>query len=267
MIKKNNNTILDKINNIKDKNQGINKGVVSVLDKFKEYYTNIDNMLNEAKKVSSKTKDKDVKKSSDKTVKVLQKLLDKQTKEFDKIVKKLDLAIDDENNIVVDKKNMKKINNVIGDSGGVFSFNYSDPLTKNFTAENPLDAHPLGVFISNIGTGSDGSLHCCMINLHHIPSTGNLRKMFWNWIIREFLIAGKNNRRKLMIPSTLYFVLKDNPEFRFALAGYRRYSYAQIKGLKKLTIKEYDNVFTPKYKARFKVWNDRLQKFVPRAGK
>jgi hypothetical protein len=253
-------TILDKIKAVKDSKLDKNekKKVLTIFEKFKQAFQKTENLITEAKKAPKA-------KTTDKVIKELEKLLAKQEKEFVKVANRLKLELDQDMMVVANKKNMKKIENITSASGGIYTFNYSDPLTRNFTAENPLDTKPLGVFIANVGLGSDGSIHCVMINIHHIPAS--YRKHFWNWILREFLIAGKSNRRKLEIPETLYYILRDNPELRYALQGYRRYSYKQITNLKKLPLSEYDNIFNQKYKARFKIWNEQKNKFIQRPGK
>ena len=207
-------------------------------------------------------------KEVDKVIRELEDFLKRQEAEFLKIANKLNLALDQDNMIELTKQNMKKLKTKIGESGGLLQFNYITPITRPleiFNQENPLDAHPLVVFISYVGVGSDGAMHFVGINIHHVPA--QYRKLFWNWIVREFLIKGKNNRRRLEIPQSLYFQLKDNPELRFAIQGYRRYSTKQAKNIHRILLKDYENIFAPRFKARFKVWSQRHSKFIQRPKK
>jgi hypothetical protein len=178
------------------------------------------------------------------------------------------LDIDEEGLIDVTPQNLQKIDREfkrkrLPPAGKLLVFNYSTPLSplQRFTKENPLDTHPLVVFITNIGKGSDGAEHFVGFNIHHLPA--NLRKLFWNFIITNYLIA-KNRNRRLEVPERLYYVLKDNPELNFALQGYRRYSWAVAKNVRKVPIREYKKIFTPSYRARFYVYNKQMGKLVPR---
>jgi len=261
-------SILDKIKEIQ-KAKNISKvqktRIIDLFEKYRANTSKVENLITETKKVNVTSKSKNKKKNNDEVIKELEKLLAKQEKEFLKVVNKFDIELDQDNMILATKKNIKKVENKIGAAGGLFTFNYSNPITRPldvFDKDNPLDTHPLAIFIANVGKGSDGSEHSVFINIHHI--TSKYRKLFWNWILREYLISGKNNRRRLEIPGTLYYILLDNPEMKFALQGYRRYSNKQITNLKKVPLSEYENIFDQKYKARFKMWNQQKNKFVQR---
>lgn len=255
-------SVLEKIEQIKN-SKGITKPdkkrVIDLFEQFKNKQQNIVRFIDEVKK-EEKGKRKD-KKQVDKVVKELEKLLVKQEKDFLKIAGKLNLDLDDENLIKPTKENIKKVDKKISfGSGGIFIFNYNEPISdpNQFNSLNPLDAHPLTIYL-NTFISTSGNKLMSGFNLHHISAS--YRKYFWNWILREYLII-KNNRRKLEIPATLYYILKDTPELRFALSGYRLYAVSQIKNMKRIPIKEYQNIFQPKYKARFKIWNGK--KFIQR---
>lgn len=180
----------------------------------------------------------------------------------------MSLDIDEAGLIDVTPQNIQKIDREfkrkrLPPAGKLLVFTYRTPLSplQTFTKENPLDVHPLVVYLTNIGKGSDGAEHFVGFNIHHIPS--NLRKLFWNYIITQYLVA-KNRNRRLEVPENLYFLLKDNPELRFALQGYRRYSWGVAKNVKKVPIREYKKIFSPAYRARFFVYNKQMGKLVPR---
>jgi len=187
------------------------------------------------------------------------------------------LDIDEEGLIDVTPQNLQKIDREfkrkrLPPAGKLLVFNYSTPLSplQRFTKENPLDTHPLVVYIKNIGKGSDGAEHFVGINLHHIPA--NMRKLVWNFIITNYLIA-KNKNRRLDLPRIidengkerhLYHILRDNEELSDSSKAFRRYSWAVAKNVRKVPIREYKKIFTPSYRARFYVYNKQMGKLVPR---
>jgi len=183
-------------------------------------------------------------------------------------VAQMKLDIDEEGLIDVTPQNLQKIDKEfkrkrLPPAGKLLVFTYRKPLSplQTFTKENPLDVHPLVVYLTNIGKGSDGAEHFVGFNIHHLPA--NLRKLFWNYIVTQYLVA-KNRNRRLEVPENLYFLLKDNPELRFALQGYRRYSWGVATNVKKVPIREYKKIFSPAYRARFYVYNKQMGKLVPR---